>query len=402
MYREWSLSKTLTADNGEVKHEMPNELIGSADDSSFLEMDDDPMDHIVNNIELPIYTGLFEFLGVLLHDDEEDDEETQHEEESETRSTVVQNETSRERGGGVDNVGERQDNSISSQSTNEDFKSSQNESETTNKEFLQHSLIMQGEDRSDPLPKKERDMRLSVRGSNKGPMSLPVILDDSSKSSKASSLNSLHKTTEKVQTNSSRSNAPVVTKERRVLRQKGPFKRNTKSALNTTAPTRKSLTKPKESRSGGNARVKTPIPNKKVKPVVRTKTVDIPVHPPQRRNKLDFDEEMNKRILEGKKRREEYERKYEISKANRFRLFARNPSHSKIYAPSNLKQKSKSNVVMRVVTPNKTSIERNKKTKSKQAVTLDQARKFYEKQLKLQQETIRKIRAQSEKHCERC
>lgn len=396
MYREWSLSKTLTADNGEVKHEMPDELIGSADDSSFLEMDDDPMDHIVNNKELPIYTGLFEFLEFLLDDDEEDDEETQHE-ESETRSTVVQNETSRERGGGVDNVGERQDNSIYSQeSTNEDFQSSQNESDTTNKEFLQHSLIMQGEDRSDPLPKKERDMRLSVRGLKKGSKSLSVILDDSSKSSKASSLNSLHKTTE-VQSNSSRSNAPVVTKEKRVPSQKGPFKRNTKSTLNTAAPRRKSLTKPKDSRSMGNARVKTPIAKEKVKPVVRTKTVDIPLHPHQRRNKLDFDEEMNKRILEGKKRREEYERKYEISKANRFRLLARKPSHSEIYARSNLKQKSKSKVATRAVTPDKT-LERNNKTKSKQAITPDQARKFYEKQLKLQQETIRKIRAQSEKH----
>lgn len=397
MYREWSLSKILTAENGDFKHEMPDEFIGSADDSSVLKMDDVPMDHIVNNIELPVYTGIFEFLGFLLDDfDDEDDEESQQE-ESETKSSQPNEEICRERGG-VE--GERQDNTTSSQSTNESleevFSSSQNENTTTDeKEVLQHSLLMQGEDQSDPLPKKERDMRISVRNSNKSSMSLPVILDDSSKSSKASSINSLHK---------KKADEPIKklkppTKEIDPSR-KSTFRRNKILTANTTKAMRISKqASPKDLRSTGNARVKTHVAKEKKKPVVRSKAVEVPVHPLQRRNKLDLDDAMNTRILEGKKRREEYERKYEMSKSNRFRLFEKKPSHSKLYASSNQKQKTKSKVATRAVTPDQNTKDRIAKAKSTQAITLAQARKFYEKQLKLQQETTRKLRIQSEKHC---
>ena len=372
-------------------------------------MDDDPIDHIVRNIELPIYTGIFEFLGFLL-DDDDDDEESQHE-ESETRSSQP-NESSR--GGGVEsNEGERQDNSTSSQSIDESleevFPTSQIENTTEVMqnslflgETLSDSLIMQGEDLSDPLPKKERDMRISVRGVNKSSASLPVILDDSSKSSNASSINSLHNMTEaKNITSKPPKKAPAVAE----AKGERHFQRNKISTANTTTARKTSLAKKgllKDSRPVGNARVKTQIPKEKKKPVVRSKAVDVPVHPPQRRNKLDLDEAMNKRILEGKKRREEYERKYEMSKSNRFQLSARRPSHSKLYAPSTLKPKQKSKVVMKGVTLDQTQTPKDRKTKSTKAVTPDQARKFYERQLKLKQETIEKIRVQSEKHCPRC
>ncbi|GFH56501.1 predicted protein [Chaetoceros tenuissimus] len=407
MYREWTLSKSVTAENGDFKHEMPDEFIGLADDSSVLKMDDVPMDHIVNNIELPIYTGIFEFLGFLLDDDDDDDDEESQHEESETRSSQPNEEISRGRG---DVEGERQNNSTSSQSTIESleeiFSSSQIENTTevlqnslVIGEDLSNSLIMQGEDLSDPLPKKERAMRISVRGTNKSSMSLPIILDGSSKSSNSSSINSLQKIEAQINTSKPLKKAQAVAEAKGGKSQKGTFKRNKISTANTTTARKTKQALPKESRSAGNARVKTQFAKEKKKPVVRSKAVDVPVHPPQRRNKLDLDEALNKRILEGKKRREEYERKYEMSKANRFRLSARDPSHSKLYASSNLKQKTKSKVAKKAITPDQTAIERNGKAKSSRAVTPVQARKFYEKQLKLQQETFRKIRIQSEKKC---